>query len=118
LDWEDASLYDLVLNLEQMSLEEACEVISAASRLKCFASTAETQRKLRHLAKASRVKARLAMDPKTSDLQFEVAAHDGSVSIKGDIVNPHQIKEISRIARTVPDVDHVNVEELELATRF
>ncbi len=118
VDWRDASLYDLVLNLEQMNLEEACDVISTVSRLKCFASTSETQSALKDLAKASRVKASLAMDPATSDLQFEVAAHDGSVSIKGDIVSPKQIKEIARITRAVPGVTEVHLDQLELATRF
>jgi cytidylate kinase len=118
VDWRDASLYDLVLNLEQMSLEEACETICFVSRLKCFASTPERQRALDDLAKASRVKASLAMNPATSDLQFEVVAHDGSVSIKGDIVSPAQIKKISSIAGAVPGVTAVHLDQLALATRF
>ena len=118
VDWRDASLYDLVLNLEQMSPEEACDVISTAARLSCFASTPETQRALDDLAKASRVKASLAMNPATTDLQFNVRAHQGAVSIKGEIVSPQQIKTVARIARTVPGVAEVNVGELELATRF
>jgi len=118
VDWRDASLYDLVLNLEQMSLEEACEVICSVARLKCFASTPETQTALNDLAKASRVKASLAMNPATFDLQFEVVAHNGSVSIKGDIVSPDQIKKISSIARTVPGVTEVHLDQLALATRF
>ena len=118
VDWRDASLYDLVLNLEQMSLEEACDVVCAVSRLKCFASTPETQRALDDLAKASRVKASLAMNPATTDLQFNVRAQQGSVSIKGEIVSPQQIKTVARVARTVPGVAEVNVGELELATRF
>ena len=118
VDWRDASLYDIVLNLEQMNLEQACDVLAAVARLKCFASTPETRRALNDLAKASRVKANLAMDPATSDLQFEVVAHDGSVSVKGDIVSPRQIKEIGRIARVAPGVTEVHLDELELATRF
>jgi len=118
VDWRDASLYDLVLNLEQMSLEEACDVISTTSRLSCFASTPETQKALDDLAKASHVKASLAMNPATSDLQFNVMARQGSVFIKGEIVSPQQVKTVARIARTVPGVAEVNVEELELATRF
>jgi len=118
VDWRDASLYDLVLNLEQMSLEEACEVVCTVSRLNCFASTPETQRALDDLAKASRVKASLAMNPATTDLQFNVMAHQGSVAIKGEIVSPQQIKTVARIARTVPGVAEVDVGELELATRF
>ena len=118
VDWGDASLYDLVLNLEQMSMEEACDVICTVSRLKCFASTPETQRALDDLAKASRVKASLAMNPATSDLQFEVVVHDGSVSIKGHIVSPAQVKKIGSIVRVVPGVSEVHLEQLELATRF
>lgn len=118
VDWRDASLYDLVLNLEQMNLEEACEVICTVSRLKCFGSTPESQRAMDDLAKASRVRASLAMNPATSDLQFEVVAQGGSVSIKGDIVSPDQIKKISRIAGAVPGVTEVQLDQLALATRF
>jgi len=118
MDWTDASLYDVVLNLEQMNLEEACEVICSVSQLKCFEFTPESQRALDDLAKASRVKANLAMDPATSDLQFEVVAQGGSVSIKGDIVSPQQIKKIGSIVRAVPGVTEVHLEQLALATRF
>ena len=118
VDWRDASLYDIVVNLEQMNLEEACDVLCTVARLKCFASTPTTHRALHDLAKASRVKANLAMDPATSDLQFEVLAHDGSVSVKGDIVSPRQVKEIARIARAAPGITEVHLDELELATRF
>ena len=32
VDWEDPALYDLVVNLEHMDIEEACEVINALAR--------------------------------------------------------------------------------------
>jgi len=118
IDWRDASLYDLVLNLEQMNLEEACDVIATVSQLKCFASTPETQRALDDLARAGRVKASLAMNPATADLQFGVVAQNGAVSIKGDIVSPAQVKTIGRIVRAVPGVREVRLDQLELATRF
>lgn len=118
VDWEDASLYDIVLNLEQMSLEEACKVIGSAARLKCFEFTADSRRAMDDLARASRVKAALAMDPATSDLQFEVVAQGGSVSIKGDIVSPDQAKKIGSIVRGVPGVTEVHRDQLALATRF
>ena len=118
VDWRDASLYDLVLNLDQMSLEEACDVICAVARLNCFAATAATRQALEELARASRVKANLAMDPATADHQFVVSAAGGSVSVKGDIVNPALAKKIAEIARQAPGVTEVHLEELELATRF
>jgi cytidylate kinase len=108
VDWGDASLYDLVLNLEQMSLEEACDVICMVSRLKCFAPTSETQRALDDLATASRVRACLARNSATSDFQFVVEAQGGSVSIKGDTVRPDQVKKIASIVRAVPGVTEVH----------
>ena len=118
LDWTDASLYDLVLNLEQMNLQEACDVICSVSQLKCFAFTPDRQRALDDLALASRVRANLAMDPATADFQFEVVADSGSVSIKGGIVNPGQAKTIGNIVRAVSGVADVALHQLELATRL
>ncbi len=118
VDWVDASLYDLVLNLEQMSLEEACDAISGVARLQCFASTAETERAIDDLARASRVKANLAMDPATADHQFVVVAVGGTVAVKGNIVSPGLAKTIAEIAHRAPGVTEIRLEDLELATRF
>jgi cytidylate kinase len=118
VDWADSSLYDVVLNLEQMSLEEASDAILAVAKLRCFEFTAESRRAIEDLALASQVKAHLAMDPATSDLQFEVTAEAGMVSIKGDIVSPVQAKHVGELAGKVPGVSQVLLKELELATRF
>jgi cytidylate kinase len=118
VDWRDASLYDIVLNLEQMSLEEACDVICCASQLKYFEFTPEIQQVMNDLAAASRVKANLAMDPATSNLQLEVKARNGSVSIKGDIVGAGQVKKIGGIVMAVPGVKDVHLDQLEVVTRF
>ncbi|MBZ5719867.1 MAG: cytidylate kinase family protein [Acidobacteriia bacterium] len=118
VDWEDASLYDIVLNLEHMNLEEACDVICAASRLKYFEMTPESQRAINDLATASRVKANLAMNPATSNLRFEVVAQGGSVSIEGGVVGPDQAKKIGSIVRAVPGVTEVHMDQLALVTHF
>ncbi len=118
VDWTDTSLYDLVLNLEQLSPEEASDTIVAVARMKCFEFTAEARRAIEELALASQVKAHLARDPATADLQFEIAAERGTVAIKGDIVSPVQARHIGEIARAVGGVKQVVLKELELATRF
>ncbi len=118
VDWTDASLYDLVLNLEQMSIDEVCEVVATAARLKCFARNATTQRAIDDLAKASWVKANLAMNAETSDLQFEVAAHGGTISLTGKIDTPSQAKKIRSFVKEIPGVNEVHLDELELATRI
>jgi hypothetical protein len=119
VDWRDASLYDLVLNLRQMDPDEACEVICSVVQLKCFEFTPERRRAMDDLAQASRVKANLARNPATSDLEFEVVARDGSVSIKGAIdASPDQIKKIAGIVRAVPGVMEVQLDQLEVVARI
>jgi cytidylate kinase len=117
LDWSDPSLYDVVINLEQINLQEACDVVCSISQLKCFEFTPESERAMDDLAIASRVKAKLAMDSSTSDFQFEVVAEGGSVSVKGEIVGPAQAKKISEIVRAVPGVVKVDLQKLEMVTR-
>ncbi len=118
VNWEDASLYDVVLNLEQTCLEAACEAIGAIAEAPCFRPTPESNAALEDLALASCVKANLAMGPETSDLQFEVVARSGAVSIKGPIDSPAQVKKIRTLVQAIPGVAKLNLEELALATRI
>jgi cytidylate kinase len=118
VDWTDASLYDLVLNLEQMTLIEACDVICLLAETGCFQTTPETQADLDNLALASCVKANLAMNPDTCDLQFEIAAQAGSISIKGAIDTPGQARKIRSFVENIPGVHAVSLEELSLVTRI
>ena len=118
VDWTDASLYDIVLNLEQMNLQEACDVICSVSQLKCFEFTPDSQRAMDDLAMASRVKAALAMDPATADFQFEIVAKGGSVSVKGGIVSPAQAKAIGDIVRGVPGVAELELRQLKLVAHI
>jgi osmotically-inducible protein OsmY len=118
VDWRDASVYDIVLNLEQLSLDEARDIICQASHAKRFRLTPETKKAMNDLALASRVKAKLAMDSATSNLQVQVTADGGSISIKADILSPAQAKTIGAIVHTVPGVTEIHLGELALATRF
>ena len=114
VDWTDPSLYDLVLNLEQMSLQEACDVVCAASQLECFEFTLACQKAIDDLALASRIKASLAVHSATANLQFEIEADDGSVAVRGDIISPDQARQIGQIVRAVPGVTSLELGQLKL----
>lgn len=118
LDWADASLYDMVLNLEQLTVEEACDVVCGAAQSKRFEFTLQSQEVLDDLATASRAKAHLATDPATSDLELEVVAKDGSLSIKGEIASWHQAKDVSRVVCAVPGVTQAHVDQLAVVARI
>jgi cytidylate kinase len=112
VDWEDPSLYDIVINLENLGMEEACRVISSLALELRFESTPESQRRMDNLAIASRVRADLAINRSTSGLELDVAAHDGAVTITGKLAAMDQIDEVRRVASGAPGVVSVNLEKL------
>jgi len=118
VDWTDPSLYDLVLNLEQMTLVEACDTLCQLAESGCFRSTPATQADLDDLALASAIKANLALNPDTSNLQFEVASQRGHIFLKGEIDTPSQTKKIRNFVQNVPGVQAVSLEEVAVVTRM
>jgi cytidylate kinase len=83
VDWEDARLYDLVLNLSRVRLSTACETVARLAVGEEFRPTADSQRAMRNLTAASRVRALLARSPETKDLELQVEAVDGIVTVTG-----------------------------------
>jgi cytidylate kinase len=112
VEWGDPSLYDLVLNLEYMTLDTACHIISAAVRRRCFVLTPACRQGLEDLALASKVKATLAITPSTEGLELEVKAENGTVMVKGNLSDVQQFREVERIAGEVPGVISLNLDRL------
>jgi hypothetical protein len=110
VNWGDATYYDLVINLERMDIQEACEVIASTAKQKCFEETPESELAVEDLALASRVRANLAADPATAQLEVEVGAHSGAVTLRGMAYTPEQIKEIENLAWKVPGVNEIHTE--------
>ncbi len=118
VNWEVPALYDLVLNLEHMDIEEACKAISALTQTRrCFELSPECRAQLEDLAVASRVRANLAMNPSTSHLEVEVNAKGGHVSVRGKVTETGELDEVRGVALAVPGVKGLNLDELIPATR-
>jgi cytidylate kinase len=118
VDWGDPSLYDIVLNLEGMSIKEACHAVAAMARQKSFEFTPECRQKMDDLALASRVRATLAVTESTSHLEVEVTSQHGLVSIAGRISDMNDAQEAERVASAVPGVQDVNADGLISMTRL
>jgi len=112
VDWGDASLYDIVLNLEFMNIVEACNTVSTLARQRCFEATPCCQAARDNLALASQVRAQLALDDTTSHLEVEVEADNGTVRIHGAASSMREVEEVRRIASAVAGVAALNVDEL------
>lgn len=102
VDWEDPSLYDLVVNLQYISVEQACCVVRAALRETETQFSAEWRAAMDDLAIASRVRADLAVDPFTSNLEVEIESRNGEIVIAG--ADPDQFDEIERVVLHIPGV--------------
>lgn len=97
LEWDIPSLYDIVINVEQMSVENASSALVSLSQLPDFQPTPASRRKLGdlHLAAASRV--RLFEDERTCGARFSVHSEGGKLSVT---YQPHE----PQLAELIPQV--------------
>ena len=108
-DWEDPTLYDFVINLEQVSVEAACEIAAAMVEKNTVNFSPESEAALASLAVAARVRANLALDPATANLEVHVEARGGVVTIEGNAAG--QRDAVLRVARAVPGVTEAVLRE-------
>ena len=110
VDWDDPSLYDLILNLERMSLATACDTVVQLATCPDFAPTPASVKTLQDLALSSQVAAVLAQDPRTTDATLEVVADDGVVTVHGTTQSPTVAEAVRLVARGVDGVKDVKGE--------
>lgn len=83
VDWRDPSLYDLVLNLDAITMEMACEMIVCTLNRPEFQESPESRSIIEDFLLASRVKAALSGHDLTKGLELEVSAEKGIIAITG-----------------------------------
>jgi cytidylate kinase len=104
LDWQDPTLYDLVFNLEHISIENACEVIAFRINLDDFKPTPAAQKAFEDALLSSRVWAALAQSDRTRSATIQVTADSGTVTLKGSLGSQKAIDTILQIAGQVKGV--------------
>jgi hypothetical protein len=114
VDWQDASLYDFVINLERVGVEQACDAIAAMVSQPGFGVAPDADTRMSDLTLASRIRATLALDPFTSNLEVDVEARAGSVCVRGSLFE--QARDVDRVVRSIPRVASVRLEEPVEAT--
>jgi hypothetical protein len=113
IDTTDSSLYDLVIHIRKLSVDNAVEVICQAAEFECFKTTAESQKALDDLVIAAEVKSVL-IDMKPD---VQVTANNGNVIIgtRSTLVQqPNLVQEMERIAKSVEGVKAVEIKASHL----
>ncbi|MGE5254338.1 MAG: AAA family ATPase [Planctomycetaceae bacterium] len=96
-DVDDPKLYDLILNLENMSLSSATMAICSMAELPDFRPTPVSLRTMEDYFLGAQARLKLALDERTAEADLTVSANDGVLTVT---YMPRQ----SRVAEFIPDV--------------
>ena len=80
-DMDDLCRYDLVVNLENMSIENAATALCGIADLPDFRPTPASRRAMEERRLQARARIRLALDERTADADLTVRSNDGVVTI-------------------------------------
>jgi len=122
MDIHDAKLYDIVINIGNLTIEDACEIICVAARSNRYRITDESKQAVEDLAIASRLRA--ALQPlcdaevlvKNGDVHVNVSAQKrkktgyASPALQQHIGEAYQndlTRQINEIALNIPGVNKV-----------
>lgn len=122
VDWKDPANYDLVVNLADISVDFACEVVATIAKLAPYRNSDAIKKSLRDFALACRVKRGLlvcaearGINPRT--ISFSATADDGQVKVLVEVassglpVKRESVeKEIQQVAGGIEGVKQVEVE--------
>ena len=106
-DWHDPSLYDLVINLDQMSVETAAELAVDLLGRPEYRRSAENIQKFQDFALAARVRAELAFHSSLPEHDVTVFVMKGVVHLSGGPTFESNRKKIVRFVKSLEGVERV-----------
>jgi len=108
IDTADASLYDLVLHIKNLTVDDAVDIICHTVRIPHFQTTAQSQKVLEDHLLAAEVKAAL-IDIKPD---INISANDGLVRVKIKIhisEDERLFQDIKGIGESIPGVKEIRI---------
>jgi cytidylate kinase len=105
IDPNDPSLYDLVIRLEEFSIDDATDMICVAAGADRFQTTAESQQAIDDLALAARVKANLIR----RHPRIDVSAKKGRIHIGLVGTSSREVKGIQDTVGRIPGVERIDI---------
>ena len=104
-DTWDPSLYDLLINIKCLTVDDAVEIIKCALQGQCFQTTPESQKIVDEMSLAARVEATLVQEIPS----VKVEAKDGElfIDLKGALCNDEEL--MARVKRLASNVAGFNV---------
>ncbi|MBI4537219.1 MAG: cytidylate kinase family protein [candidate division NC10 bacterium] len=114
LNWRNPDHFDLVLNTGGDMWDFYTDLIVAAVRHPRFQVTPESLQRVKGLSLAAQVRAAIARDPVTKNINVEVSVEGGHVALKGVVFSPSMMDSAAAVAKKVPGVSDVSCEAVEI----
>lgn len=107
--WGDPMLYDLVLNMDRLSVESAAEQIRVLVSRPEFQETPQSMEKLKSLTLEAEIRAALRHHPATHNTSVTIeASGQGEIILDGVVLSEKERKEVEKLAAAVPGVQRID----------
>ncbi|MFC1977289.1 cytidylate kinase family protein [Chloroflexota bacterium] len=107
VDYLDASLYDIIINLDSTSISSACKTVCRTADLE-FQSTPDSQKRMDDLILSTKVRAMIAADGTVADGEVDIEAEGGIITIKGTVDSSVEADKIRKIVYQTPGVQGID----------
>ena len=114
LDWTLSENYDLVINTGNNAWQFYTDLLVAAAQHPQYQPTPESLQRVRDLSLSAQVRAAIAKDPVTKNINVEVTAQAGRVALKGVVFSPAMMDAAAEVAKGVQAVTSVSCEAVEI----
>lgn len=104
-DTWDPSLYDLLINIKCLTVDDAVEIIKCALQGQCFKTTPESQKIVDDMSLAARVEATLVQE--IPSVKVEAKEGELFIDLKGALCNDEEL--MARVKRLASNVAGFNV---------
>jgi len=107
VDWQDSSLYDVVINLDRIDIKSAVDIIVQMTELDDFKPDQNSKAEFNNQVLSSMVWAALTKDDRTNNSNLNVVSDNGIVRISGSAGSEGAFNAITEITKGVEGVREV-----------
>jgi cytidylate kinase len=110
VDWSDPASYDMVINLDRITLDGACDIVCIKAGKPELQATPESKKAMDDLALSAEVRAIIAANAANKDIADDgvaIEAKSGVITIKGT-VRSSDAEKIRAIIKAVPGVKDIS----------
>ena len=108
--WGDATLYDLTLNTERVSIPACVDQVVKLAKSKEFQETPRSRQFLADLALEAKGRAALKADPRTAGIDIALEVSKGRVKLRGIVVDDREKALVREVVQALPGVTGIDDE--------